>query len=64
MQFTTRKLTLALCLVACCALLAAEAVEAASISGTITDPQQSLVPNALVTLHDRSSGLRLRVTTD
>ncbi len=64
MLFTTRKLTLALCLVVCCAFLAAEAVEAASISGTIADPQQSLVPDALVTLHDRSSGLRLRVTTD
>ena len=64
MHFTTRKLTLALCLVACCAFLTAEAVEAASIRGTLTDPQQSLVPDALVTLHDRSSGLRLRVTTD
>ena len=64
MQFTTGKLTVALCLVACCASLTAAAVEAASISGTITDPQQSLVPDALVTLHDRSSGLRLRVTTD
>jgi len=64
MQFTTRKLTLALCLVACCATLTAEAVEPASISGTITDPQKALVPDTLVTLHDRSSGLRLRVTTD
>lgn len=64
MPFTTGKLTVALCFIACCAALTAEAVEAASISGTIADPQQSPVPDALVTLHDRSSGLRLRVTTD
>ncbi|MYC82341.1 MAG: TonB-dependent receptor [Acidobacteria bacterium] len=64
MQSKTGKLTLALCLVACCATLTAEAVEPASISGTITDPQKALVPDTLVTLHDRSSGLRLRVTTD
>ena len=64
MQFTTGKLTLALCFLVCCAVLTAEAVEPGSINGTITDPQQSLVPDALVTLHDRSSGLRLRVTTD
>ena len=64
MQCKTGKLTLALFLVACCATLTAEAVEPASISGTITDPQKALVPDTLVTLHDRSSGLRLRVTTD
>lgn len=64
MQSKTGKLTLALCLVACCTTLTAEAVEPASISGTITDPQKALVPDTLVTLHDRSSGLRLRVTTD
>lgn len=64
MPFTNRKSRLAFCLVACCAFVAAEAVEAASISGTVIDPQQSRVPDALVTLHDRSSGLRLRATTD
>ena len=64
MQFITGKFTLPLCLVVCCAALTAEAVEPASISGTITDPQKALVPDTLVTLHDRSSGLRLRVTTD
>jgi len=51
MQCKTGKLTLALCLVACCATLTAEAVEPASISGTITDPQKALVPDTLVTLH-------------
>ena len=64
MPFKTGKLIVALCLVACCTALTAEALEPASIGGTITDPQQALVPDALVTLHDRSSGLRLRVTTD
>ena len=64
MPFTTGKLMVAACLLACCAALTAEAVEPASISGTIADPQQALVPDALVTLHDRASGLRLRVTTD
>lgn len=64
MSFMNGKLTLISSLLACCAVLTAEAVRPASITGTITDPQKSLVPDALVTLHDRVSGLRLRVTSD
>ncbi len=64
MDFMIRKTVIALWVLACSATMAADVLGQTSISGQVTDPQGSLVPGALVTLHDRASGIRLSVTTD
>ena len=64
MDSMTRKIVVALTLLAGWGTMTADGLGQASISGRISDPQEALVPGALVTLHDRASGVRLSVTTD
>jgi hypothetical protein len=44
--------------------LAPLAAQNASITGTITDPQQATVPNVTVTLTNKATGVSVRTTTD